>query len=168
MNVVKLVLWVGFVLVGFNACDSKRDSTEVRKVHWDRDMCERCKMVVSDRHHAVQVINPQTHKSYMFDDLGCTVLWFKEENITWKDKSIIWITDAKDGTWIDAKKAYYDTGNITPMAFGFAPHEHKEDIVSDKKIYTYEKASKEIFDIKKKKMKEKMMQGKMKMKGTMH
>jgi len=163
MNVIKLLLVMGLVFFGFNACDSKKNNTEAREVHWDRDMCERCKMVVSDRHHAVQIINPQTHKTYMYDDLGCAVLWFKEEHIPWENQAVIWITDAKNGKWIDARKAYYDTGNITPMAFGFAPHLNKEDIAKGKEILTYKEVSKKIIEIKKEKMKKRK-----KMKGKMH
>ena len=157
MNVVKLVLVMGLVFFTLTGCNAKKNSNEVKEVHWDRDMCERCKMVVSDRHHAVQVINPKTHKAQMFDDLGCTVLWFKEEKIAWEDQAILWITDAQSGAWIDARKAYYDAGNITPMAFGFAPHLKKEDIAKDKEILSFEQVSVKIIEIKKKKMKNKMM-----------
>jgi len=161
MNVVKLVLVMGLAFFAFTGCNAKKNSNEVKEVHWDRDMCERCKMVVSDRHHAVQVINPQTHKARMFDDLGCAVLWFKEEQIDWKEQAILWITDAQSGQWIDAKKAYYDAGNITPMAFGFAPHLKKEAIAKEKEIFTFIQVSKKIVKMKKKKMKQKMMQGEM-------
>lgn len=162
MNVVKLILVMGLAFFSLTGCDSKKGSNEVQEVHWDRDMCERCKMVVSDRHHTVQVIHPTTHKAQMFDDLGCAVLWFNEEKITWKDQAIMWITDAQSGEWIDARKAYYDTGNITPMAFGFAPHLKKDDIAKDKEILSFEQVSTKIIDIKKKKMQEKkMMKNKM-------
>jgi len=167
MNVVKLVLVVGLAFFALTGCDAKKNSNEVKEVHWDRDMCERCKMVVSDRHHAVQVINPKTHKARMFDDLGCAVLWFKEEKIAWENQAILWITDAQSGAWIDAKKAYYDTGNITPMAFGFAPHLKKEDIAKDKEVLSFAQVSEKIMEIKKEKMKKKMMHKKM-MQGGKH
>jgi nitrous oxide reductase accessory protein NosL len=163
MNVIKLLLVISLAFLGFNACDSKKSDTQVREVHWDRDMCERCKMVVSDRHHAVQVINPQTHKAYMYDDLGCSVLWFKEEKIAWEDRAVIWITDAKSGQWIDARKAYYDAGNITPMAFGFAAHLNKDDIKKGKKVLLFKEVKQKIIEIKKEKMKKKKMK-----KGEMH
>jgi len=156
MNIVKLFLVMGLTFFSLTGCNAKNDSNQVKEVHWDRDMCERCKMVVSDRHHAVQVINPQTHKAKMFDDLGCAVLWFKEEKITWEKQAIIWITDTQSGQWIDARKAYYDTGNITPMAFGFAPHLKKEDIAKNKEILNYSQVSEKIMEIKKKKMQKKM------------
>ena len=40
----------------FSACE-KKISTEVHEIHWDRDMCARCVMVVSDRNQTVQAIN---------------------------------------------------------------------------------------------------------------
>ena len=94
-----------FSLLLFTACE-KKISTEVKKVHWDRDMCERCKMVVSDRKNTVQVINPKTGRSYMFDDIGCTVLWFKDDKIEWENNATIWINDITTGKWIDAKKPF--------------------------------------------------------------
>lgn len=160
MKSVKWILLIGLALFSYAGCEAKKESNEVQEVHWDRDMCERCKMVVSDRHHAVQVINPQTHKAQMFDDLGCAVLWFKEEHIAWEKQAIIWITDAQSGGWIDAKKAYYDAGNITPMAFGFAPHLKKEEIAKGKTVLTFIQVSEKIVEIKKKKMKQKMREQK--------
>ncbi len=126
-----------FILTFFIGCE-KAPVGDVQKVHWDRDMCERCKMVVSDRNHAVQVINPETSKSYMFDDIGCMVLWFDEENISWKDRAIIWITDVDSGKWIDARTAFYDTINLTPMSYGIGAHENKSAIKKDEKVLTYE------------------------------
>ncbi len=156
MKFVNLIVFSFLVVFGFNGCD-KKDPNGMDKVHWDRDMCERCKMVVSDRHHAVQVINPVDGKSYMYDDIGCTVLWFAEEKITWADKAKIWITDVNSGKWIDARTAHYDSGNITPMAFGFAPHKTTDTIAKGKEVLDYTAISKKIFIIKKEKMKKKMM-----------
>ena len=79
-------------------------------------------MAISERKFAVQVVNPKTHKVYKFDDIGCAILWFEEEHIPWKDRAKIWITDAKTGKWIDARKAIYTDDSITPMAYGFAAY----------------------------------------------
>ena len=150
MNVAKLLFFSLFIILNFNGCEKKKISTELHEVHWDRDMCERCKMVTSDRHHAVQVINPQNGKSYMFDDIGCALLWFDDEKITWKDQAKIWITDVDSKKWIDARTAYYDAGNITPMAYGFAAHARKEDIKNGKEIITYGELFKKILEIEQK------------------
>jgi copper chaperone NosL len=102
----------------FMGCDNKK--TTDLTIHWDRDMCSRCVMVVSDRHNTTQVIDQKTGKKYVFDDIGCMASWFKSENISWSDTANIWITDLKSGEWIDARKAFYDTDNVTPMGSGFA------------------------------------------------
>jgi len=143
MQKILFLLTALALTLSFSGCE-KKSTTAVAKVHWDRDMCARCVMVVSDRVNTVQVRNPDTGKSYMFDDLGCTVLWFEEEKIAWKDKAIIWINDNKTGKWINARTAYYDTGNITPMDFGFAAHKEKASIKEGKEIIGYEEVVKRI------------------------
>jgi nitrous oxide reductase accessory protein NosL len=150
MSVVKGLFFSLLLFSAFNGCEKKEISTALHDVHWDRDMCERCKMVTSDRHHAVQVINPQNGRAYMFDDIGCTLLWFEDEKITWKNKAKIWITDVETGKWIDARSAFYDTHNITPMAYGFAAHEKKESIKEGEEVVGYEALFKRILEIEKK------------------
>jgi nitrous oxide reductase accessory protein NosL len=150
MNVLKSFLLLFLLVVSFNGCEKKQITTELQEVHWDRDMCERCKMVTSDRQHSVQVINPKTGKSYMFDDIGCAVLWFEEENIPWKDQAKVWITDVDTGTWIDAREAFYDADNITPMAYGFAAHMKKEHIKEGKTVIYYDDLTQKVTEIEEK------------------
>jgi nitrous oxide reductase accessory protein NosL len=142
---VKLLL-VALTTLTFSACE-KKDMSGVAKVHWDRDMCARCVMVVSDRHNTTQARNPKTGKKYMFDDIGCMALWFEEENTTWRESAIVWITDVDTGEWIDAKKAYYDTQNITPMAYGFSAHKSKESIKEGQEIVDYDEVLRRVIKI---------------------
>lgn len=127
-----------------SACE-KEELKGPKKIHWDRDMCERCKMVVSERNHAAQVLNEKTGRRYVFDDIGCVILWFKEENIKWKDSAKIWITDVKTGKWIDARTAFYDTVHKTPMAYGFSANA-KEESITDKssEIINFDEMSKRV------------------------
>lgn len=140
---VLLLLIIG---VMFLACEKKVE-TGVAEVHWDRDMCSRCVMVVSDRKNTVQIRNPETSKTYMFDDIGCMVLWFEEEKIEWSDKAIVWITDVNTGEFIDAKTAFYDTNNVTPMAYGFSAHKSKDSIKKDEEIILYDEVVKRVLKI---------------------
>ena len=140
-----------FLTLSFSGCE-KKSPTAVSEVHWDRDMCARCVMVVSDRMNTVQVKNPDTGKKYMFDDIGCTILWFKEENITWQDRAVIWITDHSTGEWIDARTAFYNTHNVTPMAYGFCAHATKESIKNsektvDEEIVDYDEVVRRVLKI---------------------
>lgn len=129
-----------------SGCDTKID-LEPKKIHWDRDMCERCKMVLSDRKFSAQAINPDNGRKYVFDDIGCVILWFKENNISWKDRAVIWVNDAKTGELIDARKAFYDALNITPMAYGFGAHTKKEDIKIDQEVIDFEEVSRRVIEI---------------------
>jgi len=133
-------------LLSMSGCE-ERSTTDVAKVHWDRDMCARCVMVVSDRKNTTQVREPKTGKKYMFDDIGCTILWFQDQNITWKDQAVIWITDVNTGEWIDARKAFYDTENVTPMAYGFSAHKTKESIKKGQEIIDFEELSRRVIKI---------------------
>jgi hypothetical protein len=105
----------------FLGCEKKVD-LGAHDVHWDRDMCIRCKMVVSERQYAAQTTNPITGRTYYFDDIGCLVLWFEEDEIEWADKAVVRVIDVKTGEWINAREAKWSTVSITPMAFGFSAY----------------------------------------------
>jgi nitrous oxide reductase accessory protein NosL len=144
----KFSVWLVLLLASFflsTGCE-KKPVGAVAQMHWDRDMCERCKMAVSDRKFAVQIIDPDSGKTYKFDDMGCAVLWMHENKIPWKDKAIIWVTDAKTGEWIDARKARYTEGAITPMAFGFAAYSQKT-LPKGAKVLDFETVSRKIMEI---------------------
>ncbi len=145
MNYLKVLL-VALVALSFSACE-KKDTSGVAKVHWDRDMCARCVMVVSDRHNTTQARDPNTGKKYMFDDIGCMALWFEEEKIEWRNDAIVWITDTNTGEWIDAKTAFYDTENITPMAYGFSAHKTKATIKEGQEIVDYDEVLRRVIKI---------------------
>ena len=136
MRLFFLLFTLGLGLFSITGCE-KKSALQVHEVHFDRDMCARCAMVVSDRKNTVQAINPATGKYYLFDDIGCMVLWFDDEQIPWKDKAVIWVTDAKTGKWINARTAYYDTENITPMAYGFSAHKSKDDIAKGQEVIDF-------------------------------
>jgi copper chaperone NosL len=91
------------------------------EVRWDKDVCVRCLMSVSDRRYSAQVRGGEAGgrtRVYLFDDLGCAVLWLEQQG--WRDDSRteIWVTDENTGEWLDARKAAYVTGRITPMDYG--------------------------------------------------
>lgn len=91
------------------------------EVKWDRDACERCRMVLSDRHHAAQIRGgPAGGKArvYKFDDIGGAIVWLQDK--AWKDDAgtEFWVNDHRDGRWIDGHKASYVSGQRTPMDFG--------------------------------------------------
>jgi nitrous oxide reductase accessory protein NosL len=143
MKLFYFILITTFLTTG---CE-KKSTNAIAKVHWDRDMCARCVMVVSDRKNTVQLKDPKTGKKYVFDDIGCTILWFKDEKISWKDSVKIWINDVDSGEWIDARSAFYDTQNITPMSYGFSAHKSEKSIKKDEEIIDFNEVSKRVIKI---------------------
>ena len=90
-------------------------------MHWDRDICERCRMILSDQKHAAQVRymdEKSRSRVRRFDDIGCALIWLEDK--PWRDVATteIWTTDHRDGKWIDARTAYYVKGQVTPMEYG--------------------------------------------------
>jgi len=57
MNKTKFTLTIfsSIIFIIFSTGCEKKSKTDVAKVHWDRDMCARCVMVVSDRKNTAQV-----------------------------------------------------------------------------------------------------------------
>lgn len=133
------------LLVG---CGGEPD-TGPAKVTWDRDACERCRMVLSDRHYSAQVRVPpdegrRRSKVYKFDDIGCAVLWLDQQ--TWKEGPAveIWVTDHRDGQWIDARAAYYVPAKTTPMEYGLGA---QRDLAPG--ALTFEQAIAHVYEIEK-------------------
>ena len=144
---LKFKLFLSMLIIfSFFGCDKKVE-TGPAKINWDRDMCDRCVMVLSDRKNTLQLKDPNTQRVFKFDDIGCMVLWFKEENIEYKDTVEILITDAITGEWIDARKAFYATENITPMGYGFSGYKSKESTKDGKEFISYDEAVKRVLKI---------------------
>lgn len=110
-------LLVALSMLGCSA-ESETGPAEVR---WDRDSCERCRMVLSDPHFAAEVrYFPEGKRSRVakFDDIGCAALWLDEQ--PWKNdiKAEIWVADYRSKEWIDARSATYVSRKSTPMEYG--------------------------------------------------
>ncbi len=117
MRFLKLLFCFGLLfLVG---CNSELE-TGPATMKYDRDSCERCRMLISDRFHAAQVRGGDKNKAYKFDDIGGAVIWLEEQ--TWKEesKTEVWVTHHETGEWINAKEAWYVQEKHTPMNYGFS------------------------------------------------
>ena len=115
---LSLILLIAMTLTA--GCGVK-DKTGPGEVRWDRDICARCVMAVSDHEFSAQVRGGPTGRNtklYFFDDIGCAVLWLAEQPWRKNERTEIWVTDWRDGSWIDARTAWYVDGKTTPMDFG--------------------------------------------------
>lgn len=109
-----------FMLPMIGGCEGNPE-TGAKAVKWDREICERCRMVLSDRKHSAQVrFFPEGKGSrvLLFDDIGCAALWLREQPWQNDPRTEIWVTDHRTGEWIDARSASYVEGHLTPMEYG--------------------------------------------------
>ncbi len=103
------------------ACSGEPDTGPL-EIKWDRDACERCRMVLSDPHFAAQIrYYPAGKKRSVvekFDDFGCAALWLEDK--PWKDdgRTEFWVADHRSKEWIDATTATYVLKKTTPMEYG--------------------------------------------------
>jgi len=123
---------------------SNAPKTGPGEVRWDKDVCARCIMSVSDHYFSAQVrggAEGQKTKLYFFDDIGCAVLWLEQQEWKADPRTEMWVNDFKSGEWIDAFKASYLTGNITPMDYGLGAQS-----VASEGALNYNQAVQEIND----------------------
>jgi len=125
MNVFKYILAFALVL-SFMGCE-KKQSSGYHNVHFDRDMCAECRMVVSDRNYVAQIVHVEKNEAYSFDDIGCLFLWMKANEKAWFKSAKIYVSDVDSTKMLDATKAFWSTGHTTPMDFGLAAHERKPE-----------------------------------------
>lgn len=81
---------------------------------WGKEPCANCRMLVSDKRYAAQVVDA-TGEHRFFDDIGCMVIWMDAQ----KSEAPAWVREAASGAWLDARTAHYVQGARTPMDFGF-------------------------------------------------
>jgi nitrous oxide reductase accessory protein NosL len=89
------------------------------EITWDRDVCERCSMAISDRRYAAQVRFAGDRQAHVFDDLGCALLWLDEADAGSETSAEIWVRGPSGKEWIDAREAFFSEGLGTPMSYGF-------------------------------------------------
>ncbi len=137
-------LQIAFLLL-LSAC-SDTPQTGAVDVRFDRDICERCRMVLSDPRFSAQVryvVNGRSRVS-KFDDIGCAVIWLQEQKLQNNNQVEIWVTDYQTRDWIDARKATYVKVGTTPMEYGLGAM-----IDSTVTGMNFEQATDFIFDVEK-------------------
>lgn len=95
--------------------------------------CPQCRMPINSLNNSVQLIISDG-KTYLFDDVGCMVLWIEDNQQMLKELTI-WVYAHDTKHWIDAKKAYFSLTDSTPMRYGFGAYEYEQkNLISFKKM----------------------------------
>lgn len=145
MKILPIILLIPLLML-LAACGDKQDTGAV-DVRWDREICVRCAMAVSDPKFAAQVrdIRPDSKTEiYKFDSVGCAVIWLDKQSWGKPDQSEIWVNDNRTGEWIDARTVWYVQKDNTPMGYGLGA---QTDKVPDALNFT--QAKEQIYTIEK-------------------
>ena len=110
------ILSLLFLLLLMLSC-SDRHEDGPSAIYYGEDICERCKMIISEKEFASQYILSDG-KTVKFDDVGCMIHYLHEE----KPELIksVYVTDYDSGEWLNAEKGYFIwTEDVrTPMGYG--------------------------------------------------
>jgi len=95
-----------FLFIFLLGCDSS--ST-------DKILCPKCNMPIPDSKEQSSYLDKKTY----FDDMGCLVLWTKEQGVEPKE-AMVFTKDTKE--YIKATQAFYTINERTPMGYGFTAY----------------------------------------------
>ena len=105
------------------ACGRGAGDEGPAEVHWGRDTCTHCGMVISDRRFAAQVRGGPQREARSFDDIGCALTWLGGQ--PWgRDAGVrVWVaalaSEGESARWLDARRAQYVSGPQSPMGYNF-------------------------------------------------
>ncbi len=132
INVLTFVIVISVIiilLVSFGSSEGNRyvykGNTEHKTVHIKPKeyQCSECSMSIEDLHYAAQIIK-KNGNTYFFDDIGCLILWLQNHSSDIQRM----VTQTQDThKWIDVKKAWYSRIAPSPMGYGFAAVENKQE-----------------------------------------
>ena len=109
------------------SCNSET-GFEPSTIYYGEDICERCKMIISESDFAAQFFL-SNHKVQKFDDLGCMLHSLNDYKDTERVVSMIYTKDYISKKWIDGKRAYYVLNKDinTPMGHGIIAFKNEDE-----------------------------------------
>ena len=116
-KIIQLFFYLSLLVI-LTACNS--DSQDVEQ---DLRICPQCNMELPKSNLHTAILDDD--KINYFDDVGCLVIWTKDNNIDLKTAKVkVFSNDTK--RYIDAAKAFYSVDEKTPMLYGFSAYENKK------------------------------------------
>jgi len=112
---MKLILSI--ILLILASCDNDKVLKPV-DIHYGQDICERCKMIISEERFSSQMIL-KNGEVYNFDDIGGMITYVSENKIN-PETAVIYVKDFNTNKWLTSDEAVFiSLENInSPMNFG--------------------------------------------------
>ena len=128
---MKIIITV--LLFIFISCSNNNELGPV-DIHYGQDICERCKMIISEEIFSSQIIHHDGTVNN-FDDIGGMLVYIMDNQINTENKKI-YVKDYQSKKWINSKEAIFlSLEDInTPMNFGLVAVSNKQaalDLISN-------------------------------------
>ena len=114
----KPTLWAWCVIVGVAVFANCQKRTVEPVAIAPEDMCSYCKMAISEKQYAAELIDSEG-QAFKFDDIGCMVNFVKKRKDSAKTAAYF-VMDFENREWVKAENAYYVRSSelTTPMNGG--------------------------------------------------
>jgi copper chaperone NosL len=99
----KLTLWAWSLIVGVAVFANCQKGAVEPVALAPEDMCAYCKMVISEKQYAAEMIDGEG-QAFKFDDIGCMRAFIKKRSVS---LSAFFVMDFEQRQWIKAESAYY-------------------------------------------------------------
>jgi copper chaperone NosL len=106
------------------ACGEQRSANDPPKIAYGKDLCARCRMIISDERYAAGLVDPEGDQ-LTFDDIGEMIATVQGEGL---QSRRVWVSDYESRAWVDGTQAWYAVSPsvMTPMGTGVTAFETRE------------------------------------------
>lgn len=117
--------WLGFIsLIALISTACGRGGSRARSPHWGKDTCKVCRMAVTEKRPAAQLVGPGVQLNY-YDDLGCAVQAILTKRAPAGATLYVLAPGRQEQQeqWVPASQIRFEDGAQTPMNYGYLPKE---------------------------------------------
>lgn len=115
MRVLALII-AAIAVLALGACGGPGAADQPPTIHYSRDTCLRCEMIISEARFASGLVAPSGNQR-IFDDAGEMIEVIQQEGLNGQR---VWVHDYQTSAWLDGTKAFYVAPQdvVTPMGSG--------------------------------------------------
>lgn len=124
-----VLLWYYLSIYNQRADEVSNTSKSALEFKDNTLQCPQCHMFLVGKKDTAQIITSD-NKTHFFDDIGCAILWLRDEKIESKNVTF-WVYTRDTVEYILAKDAHYSRIDNTPMHYGFAAYKNAQENLLD-------------------------------------